>query len=80
MISLLRESVAVLGRLRWLVLALVIALPLDSVLQGAGWSLNRREQSAFRPTLPAYPARAAPSSFITAWDWELPPRSPRCSC
>lgn len=62
MISLLRESVAVLGRLRWLVLALVIALPLDSALQAAGWTLKRREQSGFRPPLPTYSVLATGAS------------------
>lgn len=36
MISLLRDSAATLGRIRWLVMTLVIVLPLDSALQAAG--------------------------------------------
>jgi hypothetical protein len=54
MISLLHESIATLRRMRWLVLALVIALPLSSTLQMASTRFSRlaphRERSA-RPMM-----------------------------
>lgn len=50
--TLLRDSVAVLGRMRWLVLALMIALPLDSALQVAGTESLRpaRHSEGWNPT------------------------------